>query len=291
MELAINTFSDLVINPFLSPEYHAPNYWLTQIVSIWTVLYIGAVLFYFAFAGFSYYLFFVWKKSTYYPDTLGNDLKDQINTEIGIAMRSFPVMAVLFTPFAFGVSRGWSKIYYNVDDFGWTYLILSVPLFLFVTDFMIYYIHRGLHVPWFYKNIHKPHHTYRYTTPFSSHAFHCLDGWAQGVPYYIFSYIFPFHHLMWLAMFIFVNMWTIMIHDQVDFTAHVGFVNSTGHHTIHHTEFNYNYGQYFTLWDKFNGTHKDAERTHDFQGNKLTTTTNKKTQKGSPTSSQKSKLK
>lgn len=104
--------------------------------------------------------------------------------------------------------------------------------------------------------IHKPHHTYRFTTPYSSHAFHFLDGWGQGVPYYIFLYLFPFHHILFLVCFLFVNMWTISIHDQIDFTGQLSFVNSTDHHTVHHVDFTYNYGQYFTLWDRLGGSYK-----------------------------------
>jgi lathosterol oxidase len=33
-------------------------------------------------------------------------------------------------------------------------------------------------------------------------------------------------------------------------------LNSSAHHTVHHLEFNYNYGQYFTLWDRIGGSHK-----------------------------------
>jgi len=259
---------DYVIHPFLPESLHAPGFVPTQLFSIWLVLYVGALFFYFAFASMSYYYFFRLRRDLYYPDTLPNSLTDQIQTEIGISMRSFPFMAILMMPFAFGVSKGWSKIYYSVDDYGWGYLFLSIPFFLFVTDFMIYFIHRGLHIPILYKYIHKPHHTYRYTTPFSSHAFHPVDGWAQGVPYYIFAYIFPFHHILWVVMFVFINFWTISIHDQVDFSSHFSWINSTGHHTIHHAEFNYNYGQYFTLWDRIMHTHKDSIRTHNFWAGK-----------------------
>ncbi|CAG8843491.1 32811_t:CDS:1, partial [Racocetra persica] len=28
------------------------------------------------------------------------------------------------------------------------------------------------------------------------------------------------------------------------------------HHTLHHLYFNYNYGQYFTIWDKIGGSHR-----------------------------------
>eukprot|EP01101_Sappina_pedata_P003164 TRINITY_DN13391_c0_g1_i1.p1 TRINITY_DN13391_c0_g1~~TRINITY_DN13391_c0_g1_i1.p1 ORF type:complete len:298 (-),score=92.58 TRINITY_DN13391_c0_g1_i1:81-920(-) len=234
-----------------------------RILANYLLHYLGAVFFYFAFASASFFLLFRWNKDRFYPDTLPEDLSKQIRTEIGIAMESFPLMAVLITPFPVLLQLGYGKVYYSVDDYGWLYLFLSIPLFIITTDFSIYWIHRGLHHRLLYKRIHKLHHTYKYTTPFSSHAFNFVDGWAQGVSYYLFCFIFPLHHIVFLGMFFFVNMWTISIHDQVDFQGN-GILNSTGHHTIHHVEFNYNYGQYFTLWDRVFGTYKAAVQTHEF---------------------------
>jgi len=48
-----------------------------------------------------------------------------------------------------------------------------------------------------------------------------------------------------------------MIHDQVDFLSPSKFILSTGHHTIHHSKFNYNYGQFFTLWDRIGGSFRN----------------------------------
>jgi lathosterol oxidase len=35
------------------------------------------------------------------------------------------------------------------------------------------------------------------------------------------------------------------------------FINGAAHHTIHHLYFNFNFGQYFTIWDRLGGTHRD----------------------------------
>jgi len=268
MDKAVLFIGQYFLNPLLPVEYHAPQYWGSQFLACWILNYLGGFFFYFSTATVSYWYFFRHKRDIYYPDTLPDDLTDQIQTEIGIAMRSFPFMSFMFSPFTFGVTRGWSKMYYSVEDYGWGYMVFSVVWFLVVTDFMIYYIHRGLHLKWFYTHIHKVHHTYQYTTPFSSHAFHWADGWSQGVPYYIFVYIFPFHWLLWICMFLMVNCWTVLIHDQVDLLGH-NYIQSTGHHSIHHSTFKYNYGQYFTFWDRLNNTYFPTIRTHDFSGSKL----------------------
>uniref|UniRef100_A0A0A9XHZ9 C-5 sterol desaturase n=1 Tax=Lygus hesperus TaxID=30085 RepID=A0A0A9XHZ9_LYGHE len=169
-------------------------------------------------------------------------------------------MAILMMPAAVFSHRGYSKIYHNISDYGWPYFFVSIFMFFGFTDFMVYCFHRGLHHPTLYKHLHKLHHTYKYTTPFSSHAFNPCDGFGQGVPYYLFVYLFPLHNILFMTLFVFVNFWTISIHDQVDFGGH--FLNTTGHHTIHHEQFNYDYGQYSTVWDRAGGTYRPAEQTH-----------------------------
>eukprot|EP01103_Thecamoeba_quadrilineata_P006252 TRINITY_DN15982_c0_g1_i1.p1 TRINITY_DN15982_c0_g1~~TRINITY_DN15982_c0_g1_i1.p1 ORF type:complete len:270 (+),score=19.33 TRINITY_DN15982_c0_g1_i1:67-876(+) len=259
MDFVVNQVADSVSWLIHSP----PDSITVRFLANYIVLLLGGAFFYLFFASLSFYFFFVWGRKTFYPSTLPSDLSKQIKVEITNASSSLPIMALLMTPFPLLLQYGYGRIYYSVDDYGWAYLILSVALFIIVTDFSIYWVHRGLHHPIMYKNIHKLHHTYRYTTPFSSHAFHPIDGWAQGVSYYLFCFIFPLHHILFVVLFMFVNIWTISIHDQVDFSG-AGLLNSTGHHTIHHVEFSYNYGQYFTIWDRVFLTYKPSTKTHSY---------------------------
>src|SRR4051794_18409735 len=80
-------------------------------------------------------------------------------------------------------------------------------------------------------------------------------------------------------MFIFVQFWTISIHDGVDIWPGPNVLNGSAHHTIHHAKFLFNYGaacdpasearepnaclfsagQYFTFWDKWNSTYMDPQ--------------------------------
>ena len=101
------------------------------------VLALGGYFFFFAFAGASYFYFFRWKRELYYPTTLGNDLSSQIRVEIGIAARSIPIMAILMAPFTLAVQLGYTRVYRNVEDYGWPYLFISIVLFLLLTDMMI----------------------------------------------------------------------------------------------------------------------------------------------------------
>jgi Delta7-sterol 5-desaturase len=54
----------------------------------------------------------------------------------------------------------------------------------------------------------------------------------------------------------FVNIWTVSIHDAdyrvLDIFQPI--INGSAHHTDHHLYYNYNYGQFFTLWDRIGGS-------------------------------------
>lgn len=77
----------------------------------------------------------------------------------------------------------------------------------------------------------------------------------QSLPMHIFVYLFPMHITAYLGAFIFIQFWTISIHDGVYLVSHP-WINGAAHHTIHHLEFNYNFGQYFTLWDRIGGSYR-----------------------------------
>jgi sterol desaturase/sphingolipid hydroxylase (fatty acid hydroxylase superfamily) len=47
-----------------------------------------------------------------------------------------------------------------------------------------------------------------------------------------------------------------MIHDG-RYIADSSIINGTAHHSIHHLYFNYNYDQFFTLWDRLGGSHRN----------------------------------
>lgn len=270
VELAVGSLSGVVFGDLGVPRTSLSDLGVSLAAS-YLVHCVGGILFYLASAGLSFLYFFHLRKELFYPDTLPKDfsLKKQVINEISYAIWSIPIMAVLLSPFPLLLINGYGMVYERVEDYGWAYLFFSMFFFLFFTDGCIYFIHRALHHPMLYKRIHKPHHRYKYTTPFSSHSFHPLDGFGQGIPYYIFALLFPIQKQVFSFMFVIVNLWTVSIHDQVDFFGG-GILNSTGHHTIHHELFIYNYGQYFTLWDRLFGTYKPSTKTNEFfTGKKL----------------------
>lgn len=205
---------------------------------------------------------FVFDKTTFkHPKYL----KNQMRMEIEQTLRSIPIMAVFTVPFFVAEVRGHGYLYDSISDapfshymfdiFGSAYNWLQFPFFLMFTDFCIYWIHRGLHHSLIYKHLHKPHHKWIMPTPYASHAFHPLDGYAQSLPYHIFPFLFPLQKFAYLSLFIFVQLWSVMIHDG-EYVANSPVINGAACHTMHHLYFNYNYGQFTTLWDRIGGSYR-----------------------------------
>ncbi|KAK2604350.1 hypothetical protein N8I77_007289 [Diaporthe amygdali] len=227
---------------------------LRQALSLFLIVWLFGLVVYFIFATLSYVFVFD-KKTKEHPKYL----KNQIALEIKTTMTSMPFMSICTVPFMLAEVRGHSKLYDTMAEAPFpAYSWVQFPFFVMFTDFCIYWIHRWLHHPLIYKNLHKPHHKWIMPTPFASHAFHPLDGFAQSFPYHVFPFFFPLQKVSYVFLFVFVNFWTIIIHDG-EFVSDNPVVNGAACHSIHHLAFNYNYGQYTTLWDRMGGSYRKPD--------------------------------
>ncbi|XP_030146726.4 lathosterol oxidase [Taeniopygia guttata] len=268
MDLVLEAADRHLLTPYVYPAGWPEGEPCRQLLSLFVITNLGALALYLLFGTLSYYFIFDHELKKH-PQFLEN----QVSREIAYAVRSLPWISVPTVALFFAEVRGYSKLYDNIEDspYGWSGVFLSMLSFLFFTDMGIYWIHRGLHHKLFYKRFHKPHHLWKIATPFASHAFHPVDGFMQSLPYHIYPFLFPLHKVTYLGLYIFVNVWTISIHDG-DYRVprllrHV--INGSAHHTDHHLYFDYNYGQYFTLWDKIGGSYKsptsfEGKGPHDY---------------------------
>ena len=55
-------------------------------------------------------------------------LKDQVRLEIISSLKAFPLMTLLTLPFFMLEVKGYSKMYNDVSEYGWGYLVFSVFL-------------------------------------------------------------------------------------------------------------------------------------------------------------------
>jgi len=222
-----------------------------QGLSLFFIVWFFGLVLYFVFASLSYV--FVFDKTAFQHPKY---LKNQVRMEINQAFKAIPLMSLLTSMCMLAEVRGYSKMYDSLSEAPFSlYNVIQFPFFVLFTDFLIYWIHRGLHHPLVYKTLHKPHHKWIVPTPFASHAFHPVDGFAQSIPYHLFPFLFPLQKFAYIALFVFINFWTIFIHDG-EYYSNSPLINGAACHTMHHLYFNYNYGQFTTLWDRMGGSYR-----------------------------------
>uniref|UniRef100_A0A8C8F5N8 Fatty acid hydroxylase domain-containing protein n=1 Tax=Oncorhynchus tshawytscha TaxID=74940 RepID=A0A8C8F5N8_ONCTS len=234
MDLVLNVADHYVLTPYVYPSSWPEDGALRQIISLLVVTNLGAAVLYLGLGWLSYHFIFDHNLMKH-PQFL----KNQVRREIKYAMTSLPIISIPTVALFFFEVRGYSKLYDHVEES--TMVIQRGHMFHMLSHF------------------HKPHHVWKIPTPFASHAFHPLDGFLQGLPYHIYPFLFPLHKVLYLALYIFVNIWTVSIHDG-DYRVPGPLqevVNGAAHHTDHHLFFDVNYGQYFTLWDRIGGSYRN----------------------------------
>lgn len=155
------------------------------------------------------------------------------------------------------IENNMTKVYFYIDEIGgWPYYFAYLGLYLLFVEVGIYWVHRTLHENKFlYKYIHGLHHKYNKAltlTPWASIAFNPIDGLLQASPYVIGLFVLPVHYFTHVGLLFFSGVWATNIHDAVwaDFEPIMG----AKYHTVHHTHYHYNFGQFFIFADWFFGT-------------------------------------
>eukprot|EP00051_Salpingoeca_urceolata_P033907 m.22777 g.22777 ORF g.22777 m.22777 type:complete len:296 (-) comp6947_c0_seq1:130-1017(-) len=259
MDIVLDFMDKHVLTPHVYPESWAEDDMWRQFISLYFITMIGGVLVYLPPATLSY-LFLFDHNLKKHPKWIPN----QEWLEVKTTLSSVPGMALPTALLFMAEVRGNSKLYDNISERGTAFWVVSAVAFLLFTDCCIYWIHRWLHLPIFYGPLHKLHHKWKVPSPFASHAFHPVDGFMQSLPYHIYPFLFPLHKGLYLGFFVFVNFWSISIHDEFYAVPKVlrPYINGCAHHTDHHLKFTVNYGEFFTFWDRIGGSFEDPGAYH-----------------------------
>ncbi|XP_076968757.1 lathosterol oxidase isoform X2 [Tamandua tetradactyla] len=148
MDLVLNAADYYFFTPYIYPATWPEDEIFRQTISLLIITNLGAYILYFFFATLSFY--FVYDHSLMkHPQFL----KNQVYREIKYTVQSLPWMSIPTVSLFLLEVKGYSKLYDDIGEFpfGWFRIIVSVISFLFFTDMLIYWIHRGLHHRLFYK--------------------------------------------------------------------------------------------------------------------------------------------
>lgn len=178
------------------------------------------------------------------------------------SVRSIAVIALELTVGIFAQWQGWALTPFELT--WWN----AVPLFLLAViafDVWFYFAHRLLHLKPFYR-FHLLHHRSVAPTVWSSDSIGLVDTAISQGFYVVAPFVFPFPAVI------------LVLHRMLDHVngllGHAGFeyfasptarkpwpLLCSTYHDLHHSEFRWNYGNYFSIMDRLFGTiHPDYDR-------------------------------
>ncbi len=229
------------------------------------------------YAGFAFPFFFIfWIAGKKYFKKIRIQETERANLhhfkhDLGFSTSTFLVFAIFDVCLLYLENKGYTKLYFNVSDYGYLWLVLSFFIVLFIDDMFFYWSHRAMHMPRFYKFFHKVHHESTDPSPLTAFAFHPSEALIEQMMGFVLPFFLPLNFGVIIAWQIFSMLNNVLAHlgyelypkGWVKFPLLKYKVAST-HHNMHHQLFNGNYALYFTWWDKWMGTEfKDYESRHE----------------------------
>lgn len=222
---------------------------------------------YLMISGLFYGIFYIWYRNKWQERKLSRRAYPprQLKREVRWSMITSLLFSVMATVTLLLWQKGYTLVYTEPDAYGWFYLPLSLLLSLAFQETYYYWLHRWMHLPGIFKWVHKVHHESNITSPFTAFSFHPLEGFLQALMLPLTLFLIPLHPAVILVQLMIMSFSSVINHLNIEIYPRY-FQNSrlgswlvgATHHSMHHTQFRYNYGLYFTWWDKWKKTESPA---------------------------------
>ena len=186
----------------------------------------------------------------------------QMRREIAVSIRTTAVFALVGgMTITTMMWAGMEVVYADALHGGWGYLIFSSIALIVLHDAWFYWTHRLIHHPKLFRRMHREHHKSHNPSPWTAYSFDISEAAINAIFLPLALLLIPSSGL---AIFIFVNH--MMLRNAIGHSGYelfpswrngrpmVGWVTTVTHHDLHHAQAGWNYGLYFTWWDRMMGT-------------------------------------
>ena len=140
-------------------------------------------------------------------------------------------------------------------------LLIEFVAIVALHDTYFYWMHRTMHSRWLFRRVHSLHHKSRTPTPWAAYAFAPSEAILEAGILPLASLLLPMHELTVLLFVTHMMVRNVVGHAGVELfpawwlrTPFFRAFTTTTHHDLHHSHGGYNFGLYFTFWDRWMGT-------------------------------------
>ncbi len=186
----------------------------------------------------------------------------QMRREILASLRSAAIFAAIGgLAVAAIIAAGYEIVYRDPLERGWAHFIFSTAALIVLHDAWFYWTHRLIHHPKLFRRLHREHHKSHNPSPWTAYSFDPAEAVVNAIYLPLVLLLIPSSGL---AIFIFVNH--MMVRNAIGHCGYelfpswrngrpmFGWMTSVTHHDLHHAQAGWNYGLYFTWWDRLMGT-------------------------------------
>ncbi|MCB0416601.1 MAG: sterol desaturase family protein [Bdellovibrionaceae bacterium] len=214
-------------------------------------------------SGALYFFFYRWRREALASTKIEArwPKPEVVRREILWSISTSAIMAVAGTAGLWAWAHGYTRVYLDIDEYGWGYFFLSVPILMCLHEVYFYWTHRWLHLPWWFRKVHRIHHESVNPTPWAVFSFHPVEAGIQAVVLPVLVLFVPVHPA---ALLIFLTIMTVTgvlnhtgyeIYPKKLATSRMGrYVIGATHHYLHHRKFHCNFGLYVSVLDHWFGT-------------------------------------
>ena len=185
----------------------------------------------------------------------------QMRREFLTSVRTVAIFATVGLSIYYLRSIGVIDVYMDPAARGWGYFAFSIVALIVLHDAWFYWTHRLIHDPRLFRRFHRTHHKSHNPSPWTAYSFDPGEAFINAVYVPLALILIPASPL---AVMLFLAH--MMLRNAI---GHCGYelfpasrngrplfdwMTSVTHHDLHHAQAGWNYGLYFTWWDRLMGT-------------------------------------
>ena len=157
---------------------------------------------------------------------------------------------------------GYTPVYYNIQDYGWTYFFFSIFIMSVLNDTSFYWAHRFMHWRPVFIRVHALHHTFTDVNAFTGYSIHIFESLIEGIfVAFLPNLLFPWHPAAFFLYSTFSLSWSTYLHCGYELVPEnwkrrkpFDWIYSSTHHFMHHQKPGCNFSLWYTFWDRLMGT-------------------------------------
>lgn len=185
----------------------------------------------------------------------------QLLTEILYSVRSVAVFSTISLLPALALKAGWMNGNNVAKELGPWWFAVSLVLMIVAHDAYFYWAHRLGHRRNLFRWVHRRHHKSHNPSPFTAYSFDLAEAALMGSFVPLWVLLVP---TQWAVVDLFVLHQIIrntLLHCGIELMPArrdgrplFDWMTTTTHHDFHHGRLQWNFGLYFTWWDRWMGT-------------------------------------